>query len=98
MQLDKGFDINIVAGANITGSPTNPTPPLLPGQTSVPPAISGNATSSVTFDGADSNGGNVDLSAANANLTINSNSTIGGGAGGDITIAAFESNGAGGAL
>ncbi|MBX9951717.1 MAG: hypothetical protein K2Y39_21280 [Candidatus Obscuribacterales bacterium] len=94
----QGFDISIIAGANITGSPIGLAPGILPGQTTTPPNITGAATSSVTIDGADANGGNVDLSGANTLLSINSSSALSGAAGGDVTIVAFAAAGTGGVI
>lgn len=95
----QGYDIAIIAGANITGSPTGPTPDAptpLPEQTTTPLNITGNATSSVTFDGADTDGGNVDFSDANASLVISSQSTTGDLLGGSVSIVAYANNGTGG--
>lgn len=89
----QGYDIAIIAGANITGSPTGPTPTPLPAQGAIP---TGNATSSVTFDGADPDGGSVDFSGANASLVISSQSTTGDLFGGSVSIVAYTNNGTGG--
>lgn len=94
----QGFDINIIAGANITGSPTGATPNPLPGQTTTPLNISGNATSSVTINGADFNGGNVDLSGASSTLSIESNSSLVGANAGSVSIVAFSAGGTGGVV
>ncbi len=98
----QGYDIHIIAGANITAGtgqvPPDGGPATLPGQTTTPPNISGNATGNVTFTGADADGGNVNLIGANPFLSINSNSTAAGLNGGNITIGAYENNGTGGVI
>lgn len=91
----QGFDINLIAGVNIIGSPIGPTPNPLPGQTTT---VTGNATSSVTINGADFNGGNVDLSGASSSLLIDSGSTLSGADSGSITIVAYSSFGFGGVV
>ena len=87
-----GHSIYIIAGANPTGG-TVTTGTTLPAQTF--PTYSGNATTNVTITGNSATGGNVDLSGANANLSITSRSTNSDTAGGDITIAAYAGTGGG---
>ncbi len=84
----QGYDINIVAGANVTGLNTDTT-------NSIPGTA---ATGDVSLTGASTTGGNVDFSAADSNLLISSNSTSSDNAGGNITIAAFSGTGGGNVL
>lgn len=93
----QGFDINLVAGANITAG-TGPVVGNLPAQSSIPPNITNNATSPVTIDGPSAAGGNVDLSGAGAGLSIRSSSTTNGFNGGDIQIVAYRNNNSGGSI
>ncbi len=86
-----GLDINIIAGANVTGAGTQ-TPPSLPAQGAVP---TGNSSLDVTFTGASATGGNIDFSAITSGGSIIDASGLNAGSkGGNITLAAFA-NGAG---
>lgn len=78
----QGFDIQMIAGANITGG-TGPGGPI----SGNPPA--GAATGSVTISGGSMVGGVIDLSSA-TNLTINANSTTAGANGGNVVLAAYN--------
>ncbi len=77
---NSGFDITIVAGANITTG-TNPTSTV----TGSPP--SGAATTVVTINGASGTGGDIDFSAAPSLLIDSQGASF--GPGGDITLAAY---------
>jgi hypothetical protein len=81
----QGFDINIIAGANIT-SGTGSTGSV----SGSPPAI-GAATSAVTIDGASVSGGNIDFSES-PGISI---FTCGGCVGGNFTFAAYAGTGVG---
>jgi fibronectin-binding autotransporter adhesin len=85
-----GQNITIVAGANITsGSGSTNT-------IATTPPVVGNATSSVTFNGASKTGGDIDLSGASSTLSISSASSASNIAGANVTLAAFSVSGAGG--
>lgn len=79
----KGYDITIVAGANVTGNLAEQT-------TSLPPGTP--TTGNISFTGASATGGSIDFSNAGATLEINSNSTTGNNAGGNIILAAYSIN------
>ncbi len=79
----KGYDITIVAGANVTGNLAEQT-------TSLPPGTP--TTGSISFTGASATGGSIDFNSAGATLAINSNSTAGNNAGGNIILAAYGIN------
>lgn len=85
------FDINIIAGANITAGsgPIGDNGTLHNQSVS---SISQNATAPVTINGASSTGGNIDLTGATIAMSIVASSTINGGAAGDITLAAFANS------
>lgn len=85
------FDINIIAGANITAGSGPVSGGTLANQSIG--SITQNATASVTIDGASSTGGNIDLRGATAALGIDASTATAGGSGGDITLAAFASAG-----
>ncbi len=93
----QGFEINIVAGANITGGNGQIVGNLLP-QTSIPPNINNNAVTPVTISGPNTNGGDIDLSGAAAGFSIRSSSTALGLDGGNIQIVAYRNNDTGGAV
>ncbi len=82
-----GYNINLVAGANVatSGSGADST-------TTVPGT---KATSSVSFTGASATGGNIDLSGADPALSISSASTSAGSSG-NITLAAYSNVGGNG--
>ena len=79
----KGYDITIVAGANVTGNLAEQT-------TSLPPGTP--TTGNISFTGGSASGGSIDFSSANSALAINSNSTSGNNAGGNIILAAYGIN------
>ncbi len=83
----QGYNINIVAGANIIAG-TGETGPF-PGIGGIVPGF-GTATSTVTISGGTTAGGAVNLSGAASNLTINSNSTGTNLNGGNIQIVAYQ--------
>jgi fibronectin-binding autotransporter adhesin len=74
----QGYDITIVAGANVTTGSANSTSGI-PGT---------NALGTVTFSGGSATGGSVDFSGAASNLAIDASSTINAKAG-NITLAAY---------
>lgn len=78
----EGFDITIIAGANITGG-TDPSS-TIPGT---------QATGDVTIDGASSSGGNIDFNAPN--LRIDSSAVGLDQSGGNVIIAAYAGSGGG---
>jgi hypothetical protein len=79
-----GAPINIIAGANVTpsGTDTDATGTI----TGAPP-VSGNATQTVSFTGASTNGGSINLINASPTLLISAAGTTGAGAG--IFLGAF---------
>jgi hypothetical protein len=79
----KGYDITIVAGANVTGNLAEQTTTLPPGTPT---------TGSISFSAASASGGSIDFSSANSALAINSNSTSGNNAGGNVILAAYGIN------
>jgi len=81
--LGQGYEINIIAGANVTGSVADPTTSI-----STTPPVSGNTTGSIQFSGMSAGGGSVDFSAS-TNLLIDSSSTASTFVGGNVTIASF---------
>ncbi|MBX3149797.1 S-layer family protein [Candidatus Obscuribacterales bacterium] len=85
------FDINIIAGANITSGSGPVSGGNLPNQSIG--SITQNASTPVTINGASSTGGNIDLTGATAALGIDASTSAAGGSGGDITLAAFASAG-----
>lgn len=85
----QGFDIQLVAGANIIGGV---------GSTAViaqTPPVVGNAIAPVTVSGASSSGGSIDFSAS-PNIVINANSTCADCDGANITMVAFANGASGG--
>jgi hypothetical protein len=79
----QGFNIVIVAGTNVTGSGTQTGGPI----SGNPP--SGNTTANISFKDPSATGGNIDFSAA-TNMSINSRSTSGNFAGGNLLMAAYS--------
>ncbi|PZM79025.1 MAG: hypothetical protein DKT66_21295 [Candidatus Melainabacteria bacterium] len=96
----QGFDIHIIAGANVpngTGQ-VNPAggPATLPSQSTG--SISQNNPGSLTFSGASATGGSIDLTSA-THVVLSSSSSSGDLDGGNITLAAFsDGNGLRGAV
>jgi hypothetical protein len=83
-----GFQINLIAGANITATGTS-SPVVGPYTTS---GTGTPATSAITIDGPSATGGNVSFSGNN--MSISSAAVSGNNAGGDVNVIAFA-NGAG---
>jgi len=83
-----GYDINIIAGANITAG-TGPVGGggTLPAQN--PGSITDNALTPVTIDGGDFDGGFIDFTGATGSLTIDTRGSTAGSNGGNITLAAY---------
>lgn len=91
----QGYDIHIIAGANITAGSgeVNPAggPATLPAQAIG--SISQNATDPVTISGASLGGGNVDFTGAGSSLSIVAGSSSNNFDSGNVTIAAFANAG-----
>ncbi len=87
-----GFQINLIAGANI--SAPGSTPSSIVGPFTFPPSlgIGTQAVNPITISGASATGGNVTFSGRN--MTISSAAPSGNGSGGDVNVIAF-SNAAG---
>ncbi len=87
-----GFQINLIAGANITAPGSTPSPTV--GPFTFPPSlgIGTPAVNPITISGASVTGGNVTFSGRN--MTISSAAPSGNGSGGDVNVIAF-SNAAG---
>jgi len=87
----QAFDINIIAGANITGGAGQINPPggpaTLPSQSIG--SISQNATAPVTISGASTTGGNIDFTTAASFLTIDAETFATDGNGANVTLAAY---------
>ena len=76
----KGFDIDLIAGANITN-------PVSGGRLNLPPLPAGTA---VTFNGASTGGGNIDFSAVSSLVISSAASGTANNPGGNITLAAYS--------
>lgn len=81
---NQGFDINIIAGANVVAG-SGETPGPLPTQ----PPISGNTTANVSFSTNSATGGNIDFSTVTGGSIIDSSSAAAGQNAGNITMAAY---------
>lgn len=93
----QGFNINIIAGANVTAGsgeiPPAGGPGTLPSQSIG--SISNNTTSNVSFTGASTTGGSIDLTGATTQLTIVTSAFLADSKGGDLTLAAYQGSGGG---